>query len=825
MEDPGSELLDLPTLVRDSRLHARFWSDGGQQYTANFPLNDVESSDEQVWLHVKQLGRGSALEQRVSAKELRVVKCICANAASDEAYSRKLEAYAKFSQEKYSELFVSIMGWFCSPGQIYLAMEYCELGDLQHYLSTCASGLPQDQAREIMSQLLRGLVTLHTEQFFHGSLKPSNILIKSHQPWKIKLINFGVKQDAYTPTGGSRFHAPETFLGRENDPFAADMWCLGETLFEILCGRPTFAAFTELTEYIYGDSGSVESGLEASGVSYVAISLISSLLAGEPSRRPTAQDAANHTWNTLEPAASEKQAASLSMSLLSEWSWSQDASSTLSLIVEDARASFPQHHSSIRSRPSLDESLEELNYDSTTKLAKVAVRKPAIVESSRPRRNQASWISQIPALETEDQKRPESTDISLKTEPTRLKGRLWHTARRSLDKSTLKNRVHELWVERETERLYRYIIQWRKENLDKKEEANLLNSMSDLVKILKEDRASFAVQFLRETITIREMVASRDRVMVHATDHLATIFMEQSKWDIAAEILEHSLEAKKSMLHKGNNLAWGATQLMHALCNATILIKPESSCRLLVELGESLLQTISQASSKEHGFYTSKEGYHEAEKIFRAALALSKAAFGTKHKTLPDIMERIALCLSVQSQINEAEKVYLLTLRLRDEMLGRSHPRTLRTMEALATMLKSHNKLAAADAFFRYLIELRRGTLGPEHPQTLASMHDRGETLFLQKRFTEAEAVHRETLAARREALGYEHEDTVKTLHHLGADLLSQMRYAEAEEIFKEAGELRVRILGEEHPETLQSLNCTIVARNKKGGKGKYFKS
>jgi serine/threonine protein kinase len=56
-------------------------------------------------------------------------------------------------------------------------MEYCELGDLQRYLSRydlCPRGfLPESQVREIASQLLNALLMMHEEKFAHRDLKPA----------------------------------------------------------------------------------------------------------------------------------------------------------------------------------------------------------------------------------------------------------------------------------------------------------------------------------------------------------------------------------------------------------------------------------------------------------------------------------------------------------------------------------------------------------------------------------------------------------------------------------------------------------------------------
>ncbi|KAK7217161.1 hypothetical protein V2G26_005164 [Clonostachys chloroleuca] len=103
---------------------------------------------------------------------------------------------ATFSQTKYSEQFVMFLGWFMSPGLIHIAMEYCELGDLEKHLSTCPDGrLPESETQDITIQILSALNSMHEERFCHGDLKLANVLIMSVTPsWWVKLADFGLSK-------------------------------------------------------------------------------------------------------------------------------------------------------------------------------------------------------------------------------------------------------------------------------------------------------------------------------------------------------------------------------------------------------------------------------------------------------------------------------------------------------------------------------------------------------------------------------------------------------------------------------------------------------
>ena len=68
--------------------------------------------------------------------------------------------------------FVKFFGWYESldANTIFIAMEYFKYGDLQRHLK---SPLVENEAQQIMMQLLEGLVFMHDNGFAHRDLKPA----------------------------------------------------------------------------------------------------------------------------------------------------------------------------------------------------------------------------------------------------------------------------------------------------------------------------------------------------------------------------------------------------------------------------------------------------------------------------------------------------------------------------------------------------------------------------------------------------------------------------------------------------------------------------
>lgn len=217
-------------------------------------------------------------------------------------------------------------------------MEYCKLGDLQMFLFDKCPGhrLPEDQTREIASQVLEAISCMHEEYFAHRDIKPAvrqtshtfhiskralltgsapsqNILIQSHppeSPWVVKLADFGISRRSLghemnsttTKRGTPVFWPPELHGFVTSDAegygnlYAADMWCFGETLFRVLTGQATFGNVAKLSKFAFGQIDFPEAILKDLSVSEGGVAFLRSLIVCNPRDRLTALDALEHPW-------------------------------------------------------------------------------------------------------------------------------------------------------------------------------------------------------------------------------------------------------------------------------------------------------------------------------------------------------------------------------------------------------------------------------------------------------------------------------------------------------------------------------------------------
>lgn len=68
-------------------------------------------------------------------------------------------------------MFVDFFGWFKDGSDLFLAMEYVQLGDLERNLPHSGK-ISEIEVRDIAKQILSGLEIMHAESFAHRDLKP-----------------------------------------------------------------------------------------------------------------------------------------------------------------------------------------------------------------------------------------------------------------------------------------------------------------------------------------------------------------------------------------------------------------------------------------------------------------------------------------------------------------------------------------------------------------------------------------------------------------------------------------------------------------------------
>ena len=304
--DPSADLVDRFKLeaktLSDRTLQARYKSFTNLQIINKRFTQRVM----QRWLKIKELGSDNSNEIWLEKEEdgsARAVKKLpkWTYQWNELEYRREIAALAVLS--RYKQYFVPFYGWFEGPEDVYLAMEYFHLGDLEQYMDRQLSIL---QIKLIIRQLLEGLCIMHRDGFAHRDLKPQNILVEKDNPYIwVKIGDFGitkrVPQDGTslrTAIGSSGYMAPEVlgYHDEESSKYtnAVDLWSLGCICHRLLTMQPPFANPTKMMQYCYGGTKLPIEALRRDNDEDVAF--VKMLLMVNPSERYTAEKALQSTW-------------------------------------------------------------------------------------------------------------------------------------------------------------------------------------------------------------------------------------------------------------------------------------------------------------------------------------------------------------------------------------------------------------------------------------------------------------------------------------------------------------------------------------------------
>jgi len=171
----------LPDLILDWKLETSFRNSNTVHIYPDIDAAGRRFSREEHWKQEQLIGRGGfgfvrrerCITEGTKLNLLRAVKIIekPPYLSSPPNFNRELEAIAKFSHDRYRRWFVKSFGWYETTDSIFIAMEYCRHGDLDHYLQSHPV-LHVEKVQQITYQILEGLDYMHKSGFAHRDLKP-----------------------------------------------------------------------------------------------------------------------------------------------------------------------------------------------------------------------------------------------------------------------------------------------------------------------------------------------------------------------------------------------------------------------------------------------------------------------------------------------------------------------------------------------------------------------------------------------------------------------------------------------------------------------------
>ena len=194
---------------------------------------------------------------------------------------------------------------------MYIVMEYFkDCSELKTIIETQAAKmkidrtkpiLPEDEIRQIMFMLIKGLAHIHKNGIVHRDLKSENCLIDKEL--NLRIIDFGLSKVASnrefgnTMVGTRYYMAPEIFESCGDDKSykePVDMWSAGVIMYQLISGVFPFN-LPELEQEIMKEDPPFF-GSRWDDISLDTMDLLRSLLHKQPMLRITAQNALKHPY-------------------------------------------------------------------------------------------------------------------------------------------------------------------------------------------------------------------------------------------------------------------------------------------------------------------------------------------------------------------------------------------------------------------------------------------------------------------------------------------------------------------------------------------------
>ena len=132
--------------------------------------------------------------------------------------------------------------YFETDNNYYLVINYCNKGDLETYLrQKKIKYLEEEEALEVLRQIMNGFVELRKYKVMHRDLKLSNIFLHNE---RVVIGDFGLaktgKEMSGTKLGTPLMMAPELIEGAREYSSKTDLWSIGILFYQLLYGVVPF---------------------------------------------------------------------------------------------------------------------------------------------------------------------------------------------------------------------------------------------------------------------------------------------------------------------------------------------------------------------------------------------------------------------------------------------------------------------------------------------------------------------------------------------------------------------------------------------------------
>lgn len=210
----------------------------------NLPSNKISLDDFEIEELLGKGGFGEVYKVKMkSNNKYYALKTIDKKKVMKSKIRNYVEIERNIYSNSHSPFIVKFYRAFQSTLYLYLLIEYMPNGDLKSFIKNFKT-LPENEVRLIAAQIILAIEHLHYQGIIYRDLKPDNILFDSEG--YVKLTDFGlckahvIDNKSCKSFCGSLSYLPPEILDKKGHGRAADWYCLGTVIYEMLNGIPPY---------------------------------------------------------------------------------------------------------------------------------------------------------------------------------------------------------------------------------------------------------------------------------------------------------------------------------------------------------------------------------------------------------------------------------------------------------------------------------------------------------------------------------------------------------------------------------------------------------
>lgn len=191
---------------------------------------------------------------------------------------------------------------------------------------------------------------------------------------------------------------------------------------------------------------------------------------------------------------------------------------------------------------------------------------------------------------------------------------------------------------------------------------------------------------------------------------------------------------------------------------------------------------------------------------YNLALAHVESSLGKSHPENIYILNNMAVALKGNRDTEGARKALERSVELTQRSYGLGSRDLVPVLTNLGNIYRREGDIDAAKAVLRRAIRVGKATSEEDHPMITRAMLNLAVVLVSDKDFAGATKAFREVLTRAEASFKEDHPDRAMALNNLGESLLLEKKYEESLKYSLLARDMKTRIYGEDHPKIATTL-------------------